>query len=75
MPVSAAYAIHSTTPQHSKCEPSHTVTLQDNVCAMPGQVALFNPKASISIQKRHPYIGNSNFISIQPGDSKHAWGQ
>jgi len=37
--------------------------------------ALFNPKASVSIQKRYPYTGNLN--SESPGDSKNAflhWG-
>ena len=36
-------------------------------------VALFNPKTSFLIQKRHPYTGNSE----TPGDSKNAflhWG-
>jgi len=38
-------------------------------------VALFNPKTSILIQKRHPYTGNLN--SETSGDSKNAflhWG-
>jgi len=39
------------------------------------QQALFNPETSISIQKRHPYIGNLNSETL--GDSKNAflhWG-
>jgi len=31
--------------------------------------ALFNPKTSILIQKRHPYTGNLNSETL--GDSKH----
>jgi len=40
-----------------------------------GTVALFNPKTSVLIQKRHPYTGNLNSETL--GDSKNAfllWG-
>jgi len=41
------------------------------VLAWPVLFALFNPKTSILIQKRHPYTGNLN--SEMPGDSKNAF--
>jgi len=40
-------------------------------CVFGQPSALFNPKTSILIQKRHPYTGNLN--SEMPGDSKNAF--